>query len=410
MTDGRENPYITLGVDRQASEETIRSAYRRLARKSHPDKGGSEAEFRKIQEAYQILNDPEKRALFDRFGWDGIEKNPDGAGPMPDVFAHFFGGGGIPREFHFFQGTMPRPPRGGGTPDPARQKRMPDREIGITVTPHDAFQGKTIEYTLTRKRYRKTATPSDPSPCRACDGEGRIPMHHPNLPPFLMIPTGYTVCSQCAGLGMTVSEKDMETIRQTVKLDIPRFCPDGWTCSFSNLSDEIPGIETGRVIFIVHHEKPTSASPLTLRVDPPHVISTINVSLSEAIWGFSRSVEFLDGRTYRIGTPAGRSLFSDPEPRNTVYDTIRVVAGEGFYTDASMLRRGDWILHFVIQFPIGDTASFGPTPVPTVGPFDDSTPRIDAHTLPTLQEHQRDSQASSQGSRSGIHTQECHPS
>lgn len=414
MTDVRENPYTTLGVDPQASDEVIRSAYRRLARKYHPDKGGSEADFRKIQEAYQILNDPEKRSLFDRFGWEALEKNPDGAGAMPDVFAHFFGGrfgGSDRRGFHFFQGSMPQPSRGAAS-DPKRRKRMPDREISITVTAKDAYQGRTLEHTLTRKRYRKTEMPSDPSPCRACQGEGRIPMRHPNLPPFLMIPTGYTVCSQCAGLGMTVCEKDMETVRETVRIDIPRFCPDGWTCTFSNLSDEIPGIETGRVVFIVHHEKSASASPSTPRIDPPHVISTIPLTLSEAIWGFSRSVEFLDGRTYRIGTPAGRSLFSETEPRNTVYDTIRVVAGEGFYTDASMIRRGDWILHFVIQFPTGDTTHFGPTPLPPVGGIEDSNPRIEVSTLPTLQVHQRDGQeSSSHGQRpGGVHAQECRPS
>ena len=89
--------YEVLGLDKGASEADIKKAYRKLAMKHHPDKGGDPEQFKKIQAAYDLLSDPEKRGNFDRFG----TAEPQGfgnQGPFPaDIFSQMFGNFGGPR-------------------------------------------------------------------------------------------------------------------------------------------------------------------------------------------------------------------------------------------------------------------------------------------------------------------------
>ena len=93
--------YDTLGVSKDASEKEIKAAYRKLAMKNHPDQGGDAEKFTKIQEAYEVLGDKEKRQQYDQFGKAGVDGSfGEGGGPggfdggfdMNDVFSQFFGG------------------------------------------------------------------------------------------------------------------------------------------------------------------------------------------------------------------------------------------------------------------------------------------------------------------------------
>lgn len=107
--------YQILGVSREADEKSIKSAYRKLARKYHPDANPGnkavEAKFKEITEAYNILSDPEKRKLYDRFGMAGVDGSMDasggqasGGGPFSGGFD--FGDGGHYREYHYSTGNM----------------------------------------------------------------------------------------------------------------------------------------------------------------------------------------------------------------------------------------------------------------------------------------------------------------
>src|SRR4051812_37626485 len=97
------DPYEILGVSRDAEDGEIKKAFRRLARELHPDVNSSETaeeDFKEAAEAYEVLSDPERRATFDRYGWEGLRTGgyapPDfsGFGSLGDIFDAFFGGGG----------------------------------------------------------------------------------------------------------------------------------------------------------------------------------------------------------------------------------------------------------------------------------------------------------------------------
>jgi curved DNA-binding protein len=100
MAVGARDYYDVLGVSRDASEEEIRGAYRRLARRNHPDvnkEPGAEDRFKEISEAYEVLRDQEKRAQYDRYGenWRAASQSGAGRGPAPGGFEGYGGGGGF---------------------------------------------------------------------------------------------------------------------------------------------------------------------------------------------------------------------------------------------------------------------------------------------------------------------------
>ena len=128
--------YAVLEVDPSASPEELKKAYRRLARQYHPDNNpgdaASEARFKEVSQAYEILSDPDRRANYDRFGSDvGAGGNPFGAGSVQDIFDMFFGG------------------MGGRAPQRGGPQAGPDAEISLDITLDDAAFGATHEVTVT---------------------------------------------------------------------------------------------------------------------------------------------------------------------------------------------------------------------------------------------------------------------
>jgi curved DNA-binding protein len=154
--------YATLGVDKNASEKDIKQAYRRLARKYHPDVNpndkSSEEKFKEVSEAYEVLSDPEKRKKYDQYGeqWKRVGDMPPGAQQGyqweqgPGGFTFDFGGGGFGDFFEMlfgepFRGATTRERRG-ATP------RGHDLEYEIEITLEEAFSGATKVFTLDGRR------------------------------------------------------------------------------------------------------------------------------------------------------------------------------------------------------------------------------------------------------------------
>jgi molecular chaperone DnaJ len=181
--------YEILGADRNASEEEIKKAYRKLALKYHPDKNpndkASEEKFKEIGEAYEILMDPQSRAAYDQYGhaaFDSRSRKSSGFHDPGDIFREVFGNSNIFDEFF----------GGGGGSRPGGPQRGDDLRYDMELTFMEAAQGCDKEITVTKL-----------GECDACKGSGAEP--------------GATMknCATCGGRGQVVSSRGIFSIAQT---------------------------------------------------------------------------------------------------------------------------------------------------------------------------------------------------
>src|ERR1039457_5226003 len=185
--------YEILGVERGASEEEIKKAYRKLAVKYHPDKNpgdkSAEEQFKELGEAYEILSDPQKRAVYDQHGHAAFDKRSGGG------FAR--GGGGFHDPFDIFRevfggSTILDELFGGGSRDPHGPQRGDDLRYDMEILFEEAANGCEKEITINK-----------PERCNDCNGSGAEP--------------GSRVkgCSTCGGRGQVLSSRGIFSIAQT---------------------------------------------------------------------------------------------------------------------------------------------------------------------------------------------------
>lgn len=195
-----DNPYKILGVEKTATQTDIKKAYRDLAKKHHPDKGGNEAEFKKINQAYEMLGDEQKRAQFDRFGSTGGPGGFNGGGGgaqgfggfsaqdfggFEDIFSSFFGGGSA-------QTQNPRSPQRGS-----------DLEVEADITFAESVTGITKKFSARRYKACKTCDHkggSGQKTCNTCGGRGQVAQTFQT--PFGNVQQKAT-CGVCHGSGQT---------------------------------------------------------------------------------------------------------------------------------------------------------------------------------------------------------------
>lgn len=195
--------YDTLGVDKNASKDEIKKAYRKLAMKKHPDKGGDPEEFKKISEAYEVLSDDEKRQQYD---------NPHQGGE--DVFEFFN---------QMFQGGRPM------------QRRMNDVVRDVEIPLSKVYHGTELKFKITL--VNKCEHCEDR--CQYCKGSGIMRMGHPMIPMMAM----ERPCEHCRGKGanhrgcMRCSMGNVESERM-VQVRIPPGCNDGETFVFEGLGEQ----------------------------------------------------------------------------------------------------------------------------------------------------------------------------
>lgn len=180
--------YEVLSVERTATDQELKSAYRRLAMQYHPDRNPNnphaEEKFKEASEAYQVLSDPDKRAAYDRFGHAGVGSGMDGAGfaGMPDlgdIFGDLFG-----EMFNMGGGQR----RTGGS----RAQRGRDLQFELTLSFEEAVFGKQTEIEIRRMES-----------CGICNGSGAEPGHGP------------TTCQQCGGRGQVRFQQGFFSIART---------------------------------------------------------------------------------------------------------------------------------------------------------------------------------------------------
>ena len=200
---GKRDYYEVLGVERQATEQQIKSAYRKLALKHHPDRNpgdaAAEEQFKEAAEAYAILADAEKRGLYDRFGHAGVSGAGAGAGFDPTIFADFsdiFGGLGDAFGFGDIFGGRRR--RGG-------PQRGSDLRYDLEITFDESATGTDTTIQIPREETCETCTGSGASPgtspetCSQCRGSGQLRYQQGFL-------TVARPCPNCRGTGKTIAK------------------------------------------------------------------------------------------------------------------------------------------------------------------------------------------------------------
>ena len=199
MTTQQGDYYAVLGLDRNASPEEIKKAFRRLAMQYHPDRNRepeAEARFKEINQAYEVLSDPEKRAAYDRFGHAGVNGGLGGAG-----FEGFnFGGFGDIFDA-FFGGATTRRQRG--------PQRGADLRTSITLDFEEAIFGAEREIEVTRNEICETCTGagaepgSKPERCPSCNGSGEVRRVQQSIfGQFVNVST----CERCRGEGRIIAQ------------------------------------------------------------------------------------------------------------------------------------------------------------------------------------------------------------
>src|SRR3954470_23576927 len=307
-----KDPYQTLGVAKNASDDEIKKAYRKLARESHPDRNpgdaAAEERFKDIQGAYDILSDPEKRKAYDSgggvFGGGGFDPGAfrGGFGGVGDILSDLFGGAG---------GRA-----GGGPPRPERGR---DLETDVHVSFEQAMEGAQVPVSVPLS-----------APCPTCRGTGAKPGISP------------TICTRCQGRGVEAESQGLFSISQPCRqcggtgTEIKDPCPTcqgtGRTRQVKRYRVNIPaGVKDGSRVRLagkgeagprggppgdIYVVTRVGESPLFKRKGD-HLEVEVPITIVEAIRGATIEVPTLTG-TKRIRVPPG-----------TQHGTIQRLRGEG---------------------------------------------------------------------------------
>lgn len=329
-----KDPYEVLGIDRSATQDDIKGAFRKLAAKHHPDRNpddpGASQRFKELNAAYQILSDPKKREMFDRFGVGDGTRAP-GANPF---------GGGVPFDFSeinidgIFGDLL------GALGIKVGQAAPLQKEVKITF--EEAAFGCTKELTYERVEPctdctgSGSAPGSSPETCGACRGRGRVRVQQGVLPIALERPcapcrgSGRIVkdpCKSCRGAGLIAKER-------TIEITIPA------------------GVENGATRLVerggnyTRPERGAGDLELIVRVTPHEffrrvgddLVCSLPISFPQAALGGDLEIPTLDGKG-KLRIPPG-----------TQPGTILRVRGKGV-PRRMMSGRGDQLVEITIEVP-----------------------------------------------------------
>ncbi|MCB0865206.1 MAG: molecular chaperone DnaJ [Solirubrobacterales bacterium] len=325
------DPYEVLGVDKKASDEEIKRAYRKLARDYHPDRNPddpkAEERFKEIGQAYDTLKDPEKRKAYDSGGMFGFGRGGGpGAGPggfnvgdVGDIFSSIFG-------------------RGRGGPEPQRGR---DLETEIRLTFEQAMEGAQIPVTVPKQARCGTCSGNGAAPgtrpvtCPRCEGSGIDAQSQG----FFSISQP---CPQCGGRGQIVETPCPECRgsgvtkqRKRYRVNVPAGVKDGTRIRLAGKGEDGPLGGPSGDLFVTTR---VAASPVFARRADGNLEVKVPITVAEAIGGANVEVPTLRG-TKRIRIAPG-----------TQHGTVHRLRGEGPpRTNAS--GRGDIYYRFEIEIP-----------------------------------------------------------
>ncbi|MFH1835924.1 MAG: molecular chaperone DnaJ [Methanobacteriota archaeon] len=306
--------YDVLGVERGASKEDVKKAYRKLAKKYHPDVNKSaeaEEKFKELSEAYEVLADSSKRQNYDQFGHAGVSGSFSGGGFSWDDFSHFsdiedlFGGSFFGRDiFDVFFGGRGGRARGGAM-------RGDDLRFDLEITLKQACEGVKEKIKVPRMEACSTCKGSGVAPgfrpvtCPQCKGSGQV--RRQQNTPLGMFAT-ITTCGRCRGIGKIIEnpcpkcrgEAKMVADRE-MAVSIPAGVDSG---SHLRLSSEGSVGENGGSagdLYVVIHVK---ADDFFERVGD-NLVCEIPLSISQAVLGTEVDVPTISGKTAKLKIPPG---------------------------------------------------------------------------------------------------------
>ncbi len=334
MTTSKRDYYEVIGVGRDASDEEIKRAFRKLALEYHPDRNrkvGAEERFKEINEAYQVLSDSKKRSAYDRFGHSGVNGNGstgfegyENFGGFGDIFDAFFGGGSRTQASSAIRGA--------------------DLQYAMAIEFEKAVFGGEEEFDIQRIevcsgcRGSRSAPGSSPAKCANCGGAGKVRRAHQSIfGQFVQV----TACATCRGEGRIITDP----------------CP---TCSGvgrerrkRSLVVSVPaGIETGTHIRLTGEGEPGSYGgppgdlyvsirvndhPIFTRQDDNLLYET-SVNVAQAALGTTVTIPTLEGED-NLEIPAG-----------THSGRIFRLKGKGI-VNLGRSRRGDQIVTVLVKTP-----------------------------------------------------------
>eukprot|EP01127_Copromyxa_protea_P013553 TRINITY_DN3669_c0_g1_i1.p1 TRINITY_DN3669_c0_g1~~TRINITY_DN3669_c0_g1_i1.p1 ORF type:complete len:445 (+),score=103.35 TRINITY_DN3669_c0_g1_i1:869-2203(+) len=340
--------YARLGVERGASADEIKKAYRKLAMKYHPDRNkgdkAAEEKFKEISQAYSVLSDEKQKQTYDQFGEEGL--NGAGFDPMhgmspEDFFSQMFGGGGgFGGGFNPFGGQQQRKPT-----------RTPDIEHTINLTLEELFKGteKTLEFArrvICSECSGVGAKSKDSvTKCTTCKGCGQETVLRQMGPG--MVARSQVTCRSCSGKGETIRAGDAckkcngnKTVKvpERLKIVVPAGAKDGMTLQFKGQAHQEPGLTTGDVVIGV-----SAKQHPTFKVHDADLVATQKISLADALFGFELSMKLVDGKVAKIKPAATGNIVAD--------ESVYVVKGEGMPLSPGSARRGDLYIKFNVITP-----------------------------------------------------------
>mmetsp|Transcript_29183 Transcript_29183/g.62524 ORF Transcript_29183/g.62524 Transcript_29183/m.62524 type:complete len:412 (+) Transcript_29183:169-1404(+) len=298
--------YETLGIEKDADVKAIKKAYRKMAMKHHPDKGGDEHTFKEINAAYEVLSDPDKRAKYDKFGLEGIDdEGGGGGGGGEDLFSMFFGGG-----------------RGRSGP-----RRGEDTTYAQKTSLKDLYNGKTVKLAINRQVIVGT-----PKMCDNCDGQGIIlELRQVGMG---MVQQVQRRCPNCNGEGYLYNKKKQ---RKVLEVLIEKGMKHKQKIVFNGMGEEKPNVETGNLNIVIDEQE----HPVFKRKGADLLVKK-TVSLNEALCGFEWKIEHLDGRDLIVRSQPGEII--RPE-------AIKIIPNEGMPSYGNPFVKGNLYVVFDVEFP-----------------------------------------------------------